>query len=1301
MDRSEPIIADAGRERELEAILRVHALVRDGVARRVLVVGPKGIGKSWLLQAAARRMAAKGIPVASARAGRGVPVALGLVRELVSSLVEVGQRQGIEAADLSRITARLGRLLASRHAPSLVRPGEPIADSHGSREAARLEQVDALAELIARVGRSGAALIVDELDAADRGSRELLAAVVAALAAPVGSTGIFILAASRDDAMMEDEFLSRSAQVLPLDPAPAGGISPAARRVFSPGARTEGGVPAPLGALSSRALIGRIEALPGETLTLGSLDADGILSFLESADLPARLLQITDGVPAKIEEMLVPRPADFAIRRLGLLEPDARRCLLGAAILGRPASASLLLELGGRRGGMPMIQRLVDERFLQAGLSAGMPVYELAREDDRPRLLEMVASDERIELHRLVAEELIAMGGEAEEIARHFLVAEPQGRGLDYAVRAAEILLDRCAYDGAAELYRAALATGVQEARPIHLRLAEILETAGDPIGALRHIGLSRKRATADEVRTSRAQAARICVQIGKVRQALRLAARVLGPTGIFEADDLAGAISFAAACEARFLRGELEEVVASCKAGIERAAGFPEICVDLRNSLGKAYINLGAYDASAEAFAENIAEADAAGLLREQMRALLNKGVVAHRQNRIVEAFERYREARAIGADPFIDALAVGNIGALSHEVGDFEVALDDYSSAIASFVRARRPKETSHHSLNLARLKLFLGDLEGALSTADFARSEAAKIGDPYLMGQADLITSDIMLARGEPSRAEAILSLAWDAFGAIGHQRYQTATGLSLVRAYLALGNPAAAREQLGRALALDDPGKDALGIELELLEAELSLAEGRLPEAARQLELAKGRLFARADGVDGLDGVGGEADLEAPWKTYALLASLHAAEGDLRGASADRLRAVRFLEELAKRVPEPQRQGFLDLGSRRRLLLELDEGELTSEQVEAMRRLDRGAEPAETIIGRSPALRRLLQSVGKVGRSMVPVLLRGETGTGKELVADAIHLASPRRDQPMIKVNCAAMNEELLLSELFGHEKGAFTGAVTERKGRFELADGGTIFLDEVGDLSPRAQVALLRVLQEKAFERVGGSQTLRTDARVIAATNRDLEALIAEGRFREDLYYRLDGVRLDLPPLRGRLEDIPALAAHFLQRNATERGQPTKRLSSTAVTLLKGWSWPGNVRELENVVAAVSIFAEGDVIDLDAFEQQGRFLDLLESARANRSLEGFDEAARAAPLESLDPAGLDFYELARSRGLGIRELRDEIESQMIARALQESRGNISEAARLLQMKRSRLSQIVNADPKLLEVAKLAS
>jgi two-component system NtrC family response regulator len=240
----------------------------------------------------------------------------------------------------------------------------------------------------------------------------------------------------------------------------------------------------------------------------------------------------------------------------------------------------------------------------------------------------------------------------------------------------------------------------------------------------------------------------------------------------------------------------------------------------------------------------------------------------------------------------------------------------------------------------------------------------------------------------------------------------------------------------------------------------------------------------------------------------------------------------------------------------------------------------------------LIGKSAAIDQVRELIQKVAGTKATVLVTGESGTGKELVARAIHAQSPRRDKPMISVNCSALAETLLESELFGHERGAFTGATGQRKGRFEIADEGTIFLDEVGEMSPGVQVTLLRVLQNREFERVGGNKTIKVDVRVIAASNRDLKEEVSRGTFREDLYYRLNVVHIEVPPLRDRREDLPLLIRHFLEKFAKDLNKETPALSPEALTVLRGYPWPGNIRELENMLERAVILSSGTSIQVE-------------------------------------------------------------------------------------------------------------
>ena len=243
----------------------------------------------------------------------------------------------------------------------------------------------------------------------------------------------------------------------------------------------------------------------------------------------------------------------------------------------------------------------------------------------------------------------------------------------------------------------------------------------------------------------------------------------------------------------------------------------------------------------------------------------------------------------------------------------------------------------------------------------------------------------------------------------------------------------------------------------------------------------------------------------------------------------------------------------------------------------------------------MVGESAAMRRVLDRVARVAATDATVLVTGETGTGKELIARAIHAGSARAKRPFVRVNCGALAEGLIASELFGHERGSFTGAVERRKGRFELANGGTIFLDEVGELPPALQVALLRVLQEGEFERVGGTETLKTDVRVVAATNRNLDEAVREGRFRSDLLFRLNVFPIAMPPLRERKDDIPLIAEHYARQYARKLGKRISGISPSAMEALLAYPWPGNIRELQNVVERAVILARGNVLGLSDFE----------------------------------------------------------------------------------------------------------
>jgi nitrogen regulation protein NR(I) len=305
--------------------------------------------------------------------------------------------------------------------------------------------------------------------------------------------------------------------------------------------------------------------------------------------------------------------------------------------------------------------------------------------------------------------------------------------------------------------------------------------------------------------------------------------------------------------------------------------------------------------------------------------------------------------------------------------------------------------------------------------------------------------------------------------------------------------------------------------------------------------------------------------------------------------------------------------------------------------------------------ESILGTSPAMQRVFEVMQKVAPTDLTVLITGESGTGKELIANALHQSSPRKNGPFIKVNCAAMARELVESELFGHEKGAFTGAIAAREGKFEAADGGTLFLDEIGDMSLETQAKVLRVLQERELERVGGNRTIKVEVRVIAATNRNLQQMVQEGKFREDLFYRLNVVPIALPPLRERREDIPLLATHFLKEAEARHGGEPRSFSPGAHRVLLEAPWPGNVRELKNVIDAAAVLATGAEIDA---------ADL--------------RLSQHAPSVSVIPPTLTFKEAKQ-------QIVDAFERDFITRALRHHHNNITKAAEEMGMHRQQLQQ----------------
>jgi len=751
---------------------------------------------------------------------------------------------------------------------------------------------------------------------------------------------------------------------------------------------------------------------------------------------------------------------------------------------------------------------------------------------------------------------------------------------------------------------------------------------------------------------------------------------------------------AWAALAEVAYLAGKLEEAADLAKKS-SLAAETASTRLAGRNTQGKVLLALAKWDEADAHFAEDAALAQEAADRDAELRARINRGIALMSRGRLEEArrtFERvYDDGKRYGVVRAC-AHALSNLAVIAHRRHDYGRALELWEETVR-FPQALRGRIATARTLaNLAELRVRLGLVDHAEHAIAFGRRLVSGGACPVAAAYLAVAASRAALARGRTDlarkEADAAVELATSA-----DDRGDRLPEAYVVSARVALedGDVAAARDAIGRATEIAT--NDRIRAEVALCRALSRRARGEsaLEDASAALALAT---------------KSGDQDLLV--EIHALLATLHRDADNVQSARAHARRAAILQGRVADDLPSDVRAAYLARPesvclSRLQASLAVDESAgddaPSSDRVvhSVELRATAAAAPRE-IVGDDPQIKALLLAVKKVGKTSSTVLVHGESGTGKELVAEALHRASDRADGPFVAVNCAALVETLLLSELFGHEKGAFTGASARRRGRFEMAEGGTLFLDEIGDISARTQVALLRVLQEKTFERVGGTAPIRANVRVVCATHRDLKAMVERGEFREDLYYRLRGITLEVPALRVRAGDLPKISDHLLARIAEERGEAKKRLDADAADLLCRHRWPGNVRELENVLRAVTIFAEGDSISARDLVDNIEDLRVVAQQRGSSApppvaeVEGDDgdesigDAALAgmgAPINATHVA----YTEVRSGTLSLADMKRRIERDCIVRALTETGGNITRAATLLGMKRPRLSQLV--------------
>ena len=997
-------------------------------------------------------------------------------------------------------------------------------------------------------------------------------------------------------------------------------------------------------------------------LRLGGLQLEELRSYVGEHAALQRLYEISEGMPKTVDALLEALPSNVETlfeRKLQGLSSAARRPLFALAVLGQEASVAQLSQVSGQETQelARALQELRAARIVERSIHGGEFRFAFCWRGDREACKLAVPQDEQRRLHSAFAR--LFAGEGPQRVAYHQLRSEEPQRGVPLAIRAAEHHALAGSFDAAVSTLEDALphASGELQ-RAVLERLCELAPLAGLTGRALRY-------AKALEEALPEGQRFSAVIRAAELHNAVGDHERCLSALETAEPmDEAQRARKMACASEAHYQLGQLEDAERRASGGLQLAQS-PRSKIGAAQPAGQDRAVQGRSPDEAIAFFEQTLQcAQRSGLRAEEARALINLGIVQLRKERAEEAerklFEGVEMARQAND---LSLLAIGTLsaGAYLYKRAELGRAIDAYRECKRLFRRLGNRTQLARALHNLGILYLVCGDLSRARSHNSEAIRLAELSGAERILASALMLEGSILGELGELERGETRLR-----------------EGM-LLRRKLGVERPLEAMIELG---------------ELHLLAGDFERVRAIIEEVEQVLPTLDNALFVARSAL--LDGRvrSGEPDVEALlsdakrtferldrklWARDAevALGRHHHKAGRPEIARMHLLGAQKLQEAVAQTLPQPLRNSFERARPQRAVFEALEA--LSGPAARSAPRPKKSAHP--TIIGRSSKLARVFKIIERVAPSDSTVLICGESGTGKELVAEAIHRSSPRAGEPFVKLNCAALVESLLLSELFGHEKGAFTGAHQRKIGRFEMAAGGTLFLDEIGDISPKTQVSLLRVLQEREFERVGGGKPIKVQARIIVATNKNLAQMVAEGTFREDLYYRLKGLTVDLPALRERPEDIPLLVEHFLAQYAAESGAALKRFDEPAQHMLQQHPWPGNIRELENVVRSVALFAEGAHITARELEEHSELT---------------PASAQAAPAPEPAPEGLGEQDLLSEifeQGATLAQLKIKIQREAIKRALRLNKGNITRAAQALGMKRPRLSQIINSEAEL--------
>ena len=1066
---------------------------------------------------------------------------------------------------------------------------------------------------------------------------------------------------------------------------------------------------------------------------------ESVRQYLARPDVIRGLVETTRGDLSRLEDLVNHLDGDVHhlwMSRVERLGEVARSLVELLAVCDEPLEIGLahraLMQLVNVEHFSNTARRLIDAKLIQRVVQMGSVRLGLAEPDFAESVCGALEQARERALHRALHEAAREDLSQSQDlsvfIAQHAFAAGDIEIALEAGVPAARKLFGSGALEEAAQLIDCVLEHTEQDVicAELHAMAVDVWARLGRWRSALRHcghlkryvvglkgsvelslrtaslLGLMNRYETAQNVLDGALE------KLGDLSEQPALAARVISERG---------EMSFKLGCYTEAMeeaQRALDLLATAREREMIQAHIHDRAVLSARNLAGKVDIMLGRHEAAIARFEENLELARSRGWGGEEARAQGNLGVVAMQRFDYDEAITLLEGTLEFSKHSQLvpRSICLLNLALIYHYRFEYMRAL---SSNLESMRVARQDGVDSVYSnaaQNLAMLYRDMGALDRAEQMLQHLEDRGAPQRNTFVAMRMRVAQANIHFQRGDFARVvELLANLEEEAReDVIGAGRTES---LRLALAYVELGKWEEAEALF--ASYDEDPEREELNLEALYIQlsAHLKLHDGDAVGACED--------FATARDLSSQVGNFREATRARFWRAQALVAS-----GQAKKAAEELTRAMRDVVEHADRIPASLRQGFFAIPIHARITAFATE--IGVEIPSALRTKARGGanrgdgardaswyawrERYGAIVGENPRLLQVFKVIDRVADSDTTMLLLGESGTGKELIAEAIHAQSNRAKKPLIKVNCAAFVESLLMSELFGHEKGSFTGAAAQKIGRFEMAEGGTIFLDEIADITPQTQVALLRVLQERQFERVGGTETIDLDVRVICATNKNLEEMVEEGTFRLDLYYRLKGMVIELPALRDRRGDIPLLVERFAEKFGKQR----YAFERAAMRELVRYSWPGNIRELQNFIKSMLLFVEGSTVTLEHVQEfedffsggryQGDVEQLLDAwqerdsamlARVSSDDDGevSDETSADVTIIQGDPEDA-LVEQIVAQGLSLTRLKKRLEIECIKRALIETDGNVTQAASILQMKRPRLSQIINADEELVEL-----